>query len=43
MTSKEVFFKVKRAYYVTLTLLIVGGAFAFVKDLDYKEGIFILE
>ncbi len=42
MTSKEVFFKVKRAYYVTLTLLIVGGAFAFVKDLDYKEGIFIL-
>lgn len=42
MTSKEVFFKVKRAYYVTLTLLIVGGAFAFIKDLDYKEGIFIL-
>lgn len=42
MTSKEVFFKVKRAYYVTLSLLIIGGAFAFIKDLDYKEGIFIL-
>lgn len=42
MTSREVFFKVKRAYYVTLTLLIIGGAFAFIKDLDYTEGIFIL-
>lgn len=42
MTSKEVFFKVKRAYYVTLTLLIIGGVFAFIKDLDYAEGIFIL-
>ncbi|MDZ4992670.1 DUF2156 domain-containing protein [Clostridium perfringens] len=42
MTSKEVFFKVKRAYYVTLTLLIIGGVFAFIKDLDYSEGMFIL-
>lgn len=42
MTSKEVFFKVKRAYYVTLALLVIGGAFAFIKDLDYKEGVFIL-
>lgn len=42
MTSKEVFFKVKRAYYVTLILLIIGGFFAFIKDLDYREGIFIL-
>lgn len=42
MTSKEVFFKVKRAYYVTLTLLIIGGVFAFIKDLDYAEGMFIL-
>ncbi|MGG5462206.1 phosphatidylglycerol lysyltransferase domain-containing protein [Clostridium sp. B9] len=42
MTSKEVFFKVKRAYYVTLTLLIIGGVFAFVKDLDYTEGLFML-
>lgn len=42
MTSREVFFKVKRAYYVTLTLLIIGLIFSLTKGFDYTEGIFIL-
>ena len=31
MISKEIFCKVKRAYYITIALLILGGIFTFIK------------
>ena len=42
MTAKEIFYKVKRSYYFTMVLLILGGIFTFLKGLDYEEAIFIL-
>ena len=42
ITAKEVFFRVKRAYTVTMVLLLLGGVFTFIKGLDIEEFIFIL-
>lgn len=40
--SKEIFCKVKRAYYITIVLLILGGIFTFIKGLSYEEAIALL-
>lgn len=42
MTSKEILYKVQRAYAITLTLLIAGSVFTFLKGLDYEEAIFLI-
>lgn len=42
MISKEIFCKVKRAYYITIALLILGGIFTFIKGLSYEEAIALL-
>lgn len=42
MISKEIFFKVKRSYYITIALLILGGIFTFIKGLNYEEAIALL-
>lgn len=42
MISKEIFCKVKRAYYITIVLLILGGVFTFIKGLSYEEAIALL-
>lgn len=42
MISKEIFYKVKRAYYITIALLVLGGIFTFIKGLDYEEAIVLL-
>ncbi|HVI42894.1 MAG TPA: bifunctional lysylphosphatidylglycerol flippase/synthetase MprF, partial [Anaerovoracaceae bacterium] len=41
-TAKEVFLRVKRAYHVTMILLLLGGIFTFIKGLDIEELLFIL-
>ncbi|MDO4534357.1 MAG: phosphatidylglycerol lysyltransferase domain-containing protein [Clostridium perfringens] len=40
--SKEIFCKVKRSYYITIALLILGGIFTFIKGLSYEEAIALL-
>ncbi|WP_027398592.1 bifunctional lysylphosphatidylglycerol flippase/synthetase MprF [Anaerovorax odorimutans] len=42
ITSKEIFNRVKRSYYVAMTLLLAGGIFTFIKGLDVEELIFIV-
>ena len=42
VTAKEVFLRVKRAYHVTMILLLLGGIFTFIKGFDIEEFIFIL-
>jgi phosphatidylglycerol lysyltransferase len=42
ITSKEIFFRVKRAYHVVMVLLFAGGIFTFIKGFDVEEFIFIL-
>ena len=41
-TAKEVFFRVQRAYHVTMILLLLGGIFTFIKGFDIEEFVFIL-
>jgi phosphatidylglycerol lysyltransferase len=41
-TAKEVLFRVRRAYNVTMMLLLLGGIFTFIKGFDIEEFIFIL-
>lgn len=41
-TAKEVFLRVKRAYYVTMVLLLLGGIFTFIKGFDIEEFLFII-
>lgn len=40
--SKELFSRVKRAYYAAMVLLFIGGIFTFIKGLDIEELVFIL-
>lgn len=40
--TKEVFFRVKRAYHTTMILLLAGGIFTFIKGLDFEEFSFLL-
>lgn len=40
--SFEVLYKVKRAYNITVYLLLAGGVFTFLKGLDFEEAIFLL-
>lgn len=42
MISKEIFCKVKRSYYITIALLVLGGIFTFIKGLSYEEAIALL-
>lgn len=42
IAAKEIFFRVKRAYHVTMILLLIGGIFTFIKGLDFEEFLFIL-
>ena len=42
VTSKEIFLRVKRAYHVTMLLLLAGGIFTFIKGFDIEEFLFIL-
>lgn len=42
ITSKEIFFRVKRAYHVVMLLLLGGGIFTFIKGFDIEEFAFIL-
>lgn len=42
MISKEIFYKVKRSYYMTMVLLMLGGISTFLKGFDYEEALFIL-
>jgi|GEM_PF-192590 Uncharacterized conserved protein len=42
LTAKEIFLRVKRAYHVTMVLLLLGGIFTFIKGLDFEELIFLL-
>jgi len=42
ITSKEIFFRVKRAYHVVMILLFAGGIFTFIKGFDIEEFLFIL-
>lgn len=42
VTAKEIFLRVKRAYYVTMVLLFAGGIFTFIKGFDIEEFLFIL-
>ena len=41
-TAKEVFLRVKRAYHVTMILLLLGGIFTFIKGFDIEEFLFII-
>ncbi len=41
-TAKEVFLRVKRAYHVTMILLLLGGIFTFIKGFDIEEFVFII-
>lgn len=42
VTAKEVFFRVQRAYQVTMILLLLGGIFTFFKGFDIEEFVFII-
>jgi len=42
ITSKEIFFRVNRAYHVVMILLFAGGIFTFIKGFDIEEFSFIL-
>ena len=42
MISKEIFCRVKRSYYITIALLVLGGIFTFIKGLSYEEAIALL-
>jgi len=42
ITSREIYLRVQRAYYVVMILLFAGGIFTFIKGLDIEELIFIL-
>ena len=42
ITSKEIFFRVKRAYHAVMILLLGGGIFTFIKGFDIEEFAFIL-
>lgn len=38
----EILYKVKRAYRLSIYLLLIGSVFTFLKGLDFEEGIFLL-
>jgi len=42
VTAKEILFRVKRAYYATMLLLLAGGIFTFIKGFDIEEFLFLL-
>jgi len=42
VTAKEIFLRVKRAYTVTMILLLAGGIFTFIKGFDIEEFTFII-
>lgn len=40
--TKDIFFRVKKAYHATMILLLAGGIFTFIKGLDFEEFFFLL-